>query len=552
MGNKSHTGAQLFAQCLVNQGVERIFGVPGAKIDALFDALIDTPIEVIVCRHEQNAAFMAASFGRLTGKPGVVLVTSGPGVSNLTTGLLTATTEGDPIVAIGGNVPRAMKYKASHQQADNVGLLREATKSAVEVPVVEAIPELVANAFRDAVAPRSGACSISVPQDILVETTKTPACEQPPIPQKGAASAESITKLSLAITQAERPVLLLGEESSAPQAAEAVRRLLQHHPIPVVSTYQAAGVVPRELVDCFVGRVGLFRNQPGDRLLAKSDCIVAVGFNPVEYDPEIWHVDNTVCLCDVNSRSCSVRSAYQPTLECVGDIAASLDAVKTTLPSSDGVKHKDIIASLRQGILSQYEEGKHYDGTPVHPLRFIYELRTALDDQALVISDVGSHYMWLARYFWSYEPRHLLFSNGQQTLGVALPWAMGAHFAYPDKRIVSVSGDGGFLFSAMELETAVRIQANFIHFVWCDGSYDMVKEQQHMKYDRDTAVQLGHVDIVRYAESFGATGLRLRDPSEIPALLEEYQGSGPVLVEVPIDYSDNPNLFKAMHEHLGN
>lgn len=552
MGNMSHTGAQLFAQCLVNQGVERIFGVPGAKIDALFDALIDTPIEVIVCRHEQNAAFMAASFGRLTGKPGVVLVTSGPGVSNLTTGLLTGTTEGDPIVAIGGNVPRSMKYKASHQQADNVGLLREATKSAVEVPVVEAIPELVANAFRDAVAPRSGACFISVPQDILLETTKTPPCEQPSIPKKGAASAESITKLSLSITQAERPVLLLGEESSAPEAASAVRRLLRHHPLPVVSTYQAAGVVPRDLVDCFVGRVGLFRNQPGDQLLAKADCIVAVGFNPVEYDPEIWHVDNRVVLCDVASRPCSVRSAYQPTLECVGDIAASLDAVTSTLPSSDGVQHRDSIASLQQGILSQYEEGQSYEGIPVHPLRFIYELRTALDDQAMVISDVGSHYMWLARYFWSYEPRHLLFSNGQQTLGVALPWAMGAHFAYPEKTIVSVSGDGGFLFSAMELETAVRIQANVIHFVWCDGSYDMVKEQQHMKYDRDTAVQLGHVDIVRYAESFGAAGLRLRDPAEIPLILKDFQGKGPVLVEVPIDYSDNPMLFKAMHEHLGN
>lgn len=552
MGNKSHTGAQLFAKCLVNQGVERIFGVPGAKIDALFDALIDTPIEVIVCRHEQNAAFMAASFGRLTGKPGVVLVTSGPGVSNLTTGLLTATTEGDPIVAIGGNVPRSMKYKASHQQADNVGLLREATKSAVEVPVVEAIPELIANAFRDATSARPGACFISIPQDVLLESTHIPACEHSPLPQKGAASVESVSKLAEALMTASRPVLLLGEESSAPEAAEAVRSLLRHHPIPVVSTYQAAGVVPRELVDCFVGRVGLFRNQPGDQLLAKADCIVAVGFNPVEYDPEIWHVDNSVVLCDVASRSCSVRSAYQPSLECVGDIAATLLAVKEALPESHTLKHHSELKKLQAGIVSQVEQGKQYEGLPVHPLRFIHELRTAVDDQAMVISDVGSHYMWLARYFWSYEPRHLLFSNGQQTLGVALPWAMGAYFAYPNKQIVSISGDGGFLFSAMELETAVRVQAHFIHFVWCDGSYDMVKEQQYMKYDRDTAVQLGHVDIVRYAEAFGATGLRLRDPAEIPTILKDYQGTGPVLVEVPIDYSDNPMLFQSIHEHLGN
>lgn len=548
----AQTGAQLFAQCLVNQGVERIFGIPGAKIDALFDALIDTPIEVIVCRHEQNAAFMAACYGRLTGKPGVVLVTSGPGVTNLVTGLLTANTEGDPVVAIGGNVPRAMKYKASHQQADNVALLEKATKYSAEVPVVDAIPEIVSNAFREACMPRAGAAFISIPQDILLEKTQANPLQKQAAPERGCASVESLKQLADHLNQAKRPVLLLGEVSSSFKNTAAVRRLLKHHSLPVVSTYQAAGVISRDLVENFVGRVGLFSNQPGDELLKDADCILTVGFNPAEYDPEIWHVDASIPVFHLDSRASNVRCAYSPQLECIGSIEKSLDQLMAFLPPLNTAKNAKNVSRLQKDILSHYEKGKEYTGLPIHPLRFIYELRTALDDEAIVISDVGSHYMWLARYFWSYEPRHLLFSNGQQTLGVALPWAIGASFADPQKQIISVSGDGGFLFSAMELETAVRVQANFIHFVWVDGHYDMVREQQKMKYKRDTAVAFGHVDLVAYAEAFGATGLRLEDPTEIAELIESHRSVGPVLVEVAIDYSDNETLFAAVQEQIGN
>jgi acetolactate synthase-1/2/3 large subunit len=548
----TQTGAQLFAQCLLNQGVERIFGIPGAKIDALFDALIDTPIEVIVCRHEQNAAFMAASYGRLTGKPGVVLVTSGPGVTNLVTGLLTANTEGDPVVAIGGNVPRAMKYKASHQQADNVALLAKATQFSAEVPVVEAIPEIIANAFRAATLPRSGAAFISVPQDVLFEQTDAPALEAISPPELGPAAADTLQALATALQQAERPVLLLGEASSAPPVAQAVRALLAHHALPVVSTYQAAGVISRDLVDNFAGRVGLFNNQPGDQLLHQADCIVTVGFNPAEYDPEVWHTDARIPIFHLDNQPCQIRGSYEPKLECVGGITKSLQALCDYLPAQATAKNAATVKELQQNILTQCEQGKNYQQMPVHPLRFIHELRTALDDEAIVISDIGSHYMWLARYFWSYEPRHLLFSNGQQTLGVALPWALGAHFANPQQQIISISGDGGFLFSAMELETAVRVGANFIHFVWVDGHYDMVREQQKMKYNRDAAVAFGQLDLVSFAKAFGAVGIRLQDPREISNLIETHRDSGPVLVEVPIDYSDNGELFAAVQEHIGN
>ena len=529
----------------------RLVGI-NKRIDALFDALLDTPIELIVCRHEQNAAFMAASFGRLTGKPGVVLVTSGPGVSNLCTGLLTANTEGDPVVAIGGNVPRALKYKASHQQADNVALLCAATQQSVEVPVVDAIPEMISNAFRRAQTPRKGAVFISVPQDILQEKTRAQAQSMVRLYEQNQASDAVLAELVQAIVSSKQPVLLLGEEASEPAVAAAIDQLLRHHALAVVSTFQAAGVVARDTVGCFVGRVGLFKNQPGDQLLQSADCIITVGFNPVEYDPETWFGQSSAQLIHVDYRPCQIRSCYSPTLECIGDLAKTISALKERLPAQVSPNNADHIHRLSSRILTEYHSGKERSGLPIHPLRFIYELREAIDDDALVISDIGSHYMWLARYFWSFKPRHLLFSNGQQTLGVALPWAIGAHFANPKQRIISISGDGGFLFSAMELETAGRVGANFIHFVWCDGHYDMVREQQRMKYAREAAVAFGPVDLVGFANAFGATGIRLQDPADIKSIVSDTSLVGPVLVEVPIDYRDNLALFQDLHNGVGN
>src|SRR3990167_3650688 len=271
--SKKKNGAILLVDCLVKHGVEYIFGIPGAKIDAVFDALLDAKnkIKLIVCRHEQNAAFMAAMYGRLTGKPGVVLVTSGPGVSNLATGLLTATTEGDPVVALGANVPRDMHLKRSHQSANNEALMAPVTKSSVEVQLPETIPEVITNAFRTATRPQCGATFISFPQDVLLATTSITA----PSPLSpilfGPAPVTLIKKTVDIITHAKQPLLFLGLQAATEANTKAIRDLLAHTPFAVISTYQAAGVVSRDLVDCFVGRVGLFMNQPGDELLKTAD-----------------------------------------------------------------------------------------------------------------------------------------------------------------------------------------------------------------------------------------------------------------------------------------
>ncbi len=537
-------GAQILVDCLVRHGVKYIFGIPGAKIDSVFDALVDSPIKLILCRHEQNAAFMASAYGRITGQPGVVLVTSGPGVGNLTTGLLTATTEGDPVIAIGGNVPRNMRLKESHQKIDNCKLMEAVTKSQKEIILPENIPEIVENAFRIATMPRAGAVFISAPQDVLTEKTIDIGYQPPPPIRWGSAPKETIAEAATLVNEARQPVLFLGQEASRPENTAAVRSLLQQKKMATIGTYQAAGVVSRELVECFVGRVGLFKNQPGDVLLDNADVVLTIGFNPVEYDPETWNAKRNKKIISIDYTPADIHIAYTPRLELLGDIGTNLLQLALLVKPRDDIHNIPLVHTLHDQLLKTIQGGATKSGTPIHPLRFLYDLRHAIGDDVTVISDIGTHYMWIARYFFCYNPHHLLFSNGQQTLGVALPWAIGANLARPGKQIISISGDGGFLFSANELETAVREKIHFVHFVWCDGSYDMVKQQELIKYHRTSGVDFGPVDIVQYAKSFGAMGLKINHSDEIVPVLKQALGAeGPVLVEVPIDYSDNKSLF---------
>ncbi len=548
----SRNGARLLVDCLERHGVDYVFGIPGAKVDAVFDALADGGPRLILCRHEQNAAFMAGAVGRLTGRPGVVLVTSGPGVSNLATGLATATTEGDPIVALGGAVPRSMRLKRTHQNMDNVSLLKAVTKSSVELVVPENIPEVIENAFRLAAQPRGGATFVSLPQDLLAAATDVACLRAVGPPPAGAPPPELVTAAAERLEGADLPVLLLGLEASRPRNAAAVRRLLEKTALATIGTYEASGVVSRELVDRFVGRVGLFRNQPGDRLLAAADVVLTVGFDPVEYDPAVWNAERSLDILHLDSNPADMDACYQPAVELVGDVAAGLDALADALAPRPTLRQPEIVRQLQAELERDLERGRTLSGSPIHRLRFIDDLRSVVDDEATIISDVGSHYMWMARHFDAYEPRHLLFSNGQQTLGVALPWAIATSLVRPGKPIVSLSGDGGFLFSAMELETAVREGCRFVHCVWRDGGYDMVASQQRKKYGREFGVRFGAIDLVGFAESFGATGLRVEEADElVPTLRQALEMGGPVLIDIPIDYSDNAGLFAAIDVHAG-
>lgn len=548
-------GADAIIDSLVNHDVKYVFGVPGAKIDRVFEKLEHPTNEkapqLIITRHEQNAAFMAQGIGRITGKPGVVLTTSGPGVSNLATGLVTATAEGDPVLAISGQVQRTDLLRLTHQSMDNVALLAPVTKYAAEVQEPENISEVIANAYQEAEAAKQGASFVSVPQDVTDSEVKTAPIAPMPAPVLGPASPVESTLLAQRIKTAKLPVLLLGMRASDPETTKSIRNLVEETHLPVVETFQGAGIIPRELEDDFFGRVGLFRNQPGDQLLKHADLVITVGYDPIEYEPRNWNNEGDANIIVIDSMRAEVDKNFQPERELVGDISQTLDFL---LPYMKGFKLPE---SSREYLDGLQEKLKLRDEPPAitenqvtfHPLSIIQALQDRVTDDMTVSVDVGSFYIWMARHFRSYNPRHLLFSNGMQTLGVALPWAISAALVRPNTQIVSVSGDGGFLFSSQDLETAVRLGLNIVHIIWNDGHYDMVKFQEELKYGKSAGVNFGSVDFVKYAESFGATGLRVEKAQDLEKVLDQaFATEGPVVVDIPVDYSDNKELGKQILE----
>jgi acetolactate synthase I/II/III large subunit len=550
----SKTGAQIVVESLERHGVTHVFGIPGAKIDKVFDTLKSSSIETVVCRHEQNAAFIAGGIGRLTGRAGVAIATSGPGVSNLTTGLATANSEGDPMVALGGSVPTSQSLKQIHQTLQAVSLLKPVTKFCAEAGSSESIGEVMANAFRAAESDRPGAAYVNLPKDIMEGEAKCEALDVRAKPEFGPGSRESLVDAAKIINGAQRPVLLLGLLASRPENADAVRALLRKTGLPVVGTFQAAGTVSADLFKSFAGRIGQLDNTPGDKLLATADVIITVGYNPVEYDPSIWNHPRSARIIHVDSTRADVDNFYFPAVEVLGDIAASLtglaEFVSPLVLAPDVERFLSTLASKRS---LRIEDADRYTENPIHPLRIVAELQKWLADDVTLCLDMGSFHLWIAHFLFSFRARQILISNGQQTLGVALPWGIASCLVRPSEKTLSISGDGGFLFSAMELETAVRLKLNLVHMVWIDGAYDMVAVQEQPKYKRTSGVDFGPVDVVKYAEAFGAAGFMVEAPDQIgPTLKKAFEIPGPVLIGIRVDYRDNHKLFEKVHEHLIN
>ncbi|NTJ54090.1 acetolactate synthase AlsS [Enterococcus faecium] len=544
MAEKMKQGSKSVVESLINHPVDYVFGIPGAKIDGVFNELEDQGPELIVTRHEQNAAFMAQAIGRITGEPGVVIATSGPGASNLATGLVTATAEGDPVLAIAGQVKRSDLLKLTHQSMDNAALFQPITKYSAEIQDPETISEVIANAYRMAKSSKKGASFISIPQDVVDAPVQGNVIKPLSDPKLGSASADDIRYLAERIREAKLPVLLVGMRGSSEKETLAIRQLVEKTALPVVETFQAAGVISRELEAHFFGRVGLFRNQPGDMLLKRSDLVIAIGYDPIEYEARNWNAEKDARIIVIDEAPAEIDPFMQPERELIGDISATLDLLTGSLePQQVSEDAKEYLASLQAKLTERDIVQSKGEAGILHPLEVINTLQSKVTDDMTVTVDVGSHYIWMARHFRSYEPRHLLFSNGMQTLGVALPWAISAALVRPNTQIVSVSGDGGFLFSAQDLETAVRKKLNIVHLIWNDGHYNMVEFQEKMKYQRASGVDFGPVDFVKYAEAFGAKGIRATSVEELEKALEEgFATEGPVIIDIPIDYRDNEKL----------
>jgi acetolactate synthase-1/2/3 large subunit len=542
----AQTGAQLVVRALEDRGVTHVFGVPGAKIDAVFNALIDSKIQTVVCRHEQNAAFIAGGIGRMTGKAGVAVATSGPGVSNLTTGLATANSEGDPVVALGGAVAVSEALKQIHQTMDAVSILKPVTKYSVTVGAPDQVNEVLANAFRAAEGGRPGAAYINLPWDVMAAPCSRAPLVSPAFAGPGPADTGAIKEAARLINAAANPVVLVGMLASRPDAAAALQSFLGRAHLAVVGTFQAAGAVGALLFDSFGGRVGQLANQPADRLLDSADLVITVGYDPVEYWPPEWNAGKTRTIIHIDVLRADLDNCYQPAVELTGDIAQTLASLGPQISRS---ATSALSAGMLEAIVAERGrldvEAAKRGGTPVHPMRLVQGLKDILSADTTLCLDMGSFHLWIARHLYSFRARQVLITNGQQTLGVALPWAIAASVVRPAEKILSISGDGGFLYSAMELETAVRLKSNLVHMVWIDGTYDMVAVQERLKYGRTSGVDFGPVDYIKYAEAFGATGMMIRTPEDIaPVMKRAFDTPGPVIVGVHVDYRENHLLFE--------
>ena len=543
-------GADVVIDSLRKHGINLVFGIPGAKIDRLFEGLDGQDSEgapkLIVTRHEQNAAFMAQAYGRLTGKTGVAITTSGPGVGNLATGIMTANAEGDPMLAIGGQVQRKDLHRATHQSTPSTEIMAPITQYSAEIQDPNNISEIMANAFEASQDAHKGAAFVSLPQDVDdAEVTEKPL----PIyetPKMGPADPNDLQKLVELIKNSKMPVILVGQRGADEEITTALRKLLSDYSLPVVETYQAAGVVSRDLEQqSYFGRIGLFRNQVGDQLLQQSDLVIAVGYDPIEYEPRNWNKEGNLRIVNLDTLPAQIDNHYTPIMQLVGNIAISLTELDKLLKGYEyPVAATEQLAKYKQELDQDKKIQVPASNDASHPLAVVHAIQENVTDDMHVALDVGSHYIWMARHFRCYQPRHLLISNGMQTLGVGLPWAMVAAMLYPEHKSVAVCGDGGFLFSGAELATAVQHHLNVVTIVWNDGGhYDMVRFQEEMKYSQAAGVKFGNVDIVKYAESFGATGLRVNKPADLTKVLSQaFNIDGPVVVDVPVDYSNNKEL----------
>src|SRR6267142_3122855 len=434
--------SELIARCLENEGVKYVFGVPGEEILDIVDSLADSSVRFIPTRHEQGAAFMADAYGRLTGRAGVCLATLGPGATNLATGVADANLDHAPLVAITGQAGRDRIHKESHQYVDIVELMRPLTKwnARAEMPVV--IPEVFRKAFKVAEAEKPGACHIEVPEDVAEEAAEGEplSTERPRRPSPDRQALQSAARL---IEGASFPLIFAGNGVIRGGASEELRELARSHGIPVAHTFMAKGSMPYD-DELSLLSAGLQARDYISCGFDKADVIIAVGYDPVEYAPKFWNPDRKKPIIHIDFTPAEVDSFYQPAVEVVADVREALELLNGLVK---GEKDPAPFLTLRRFILEQLEEGSTDDSFPLKPQRILRDLRAQMGREDILISDVGTHKLWIARTYPAYEPNTVLISNGFAAMGFALPAAVSAKLVYPERKVVAVSGDGGFLMN---------------------------------------------------------------------------------------------------------
>ncbi len=538
-------GAELFVKCLENEGVEYIFGIPGEENLDVMDALLDSDIRFVLTRLELGAAFMADVYGRLTGKAGVCLATLGPGATNLITGVADANMDRAPIVAIAGQAATTRLHKESHQVVDLVSMFRPISKYSTQILEPENIPEIVRKAFKVAEAEKPGCSFIDFPENIA--EMEAASGSAPLLVQQATASeppAAKVAQVAKLIAAARFPIIIAGNGIIRSKACDQLVRFAEKLNIPVATTFMAKGLLPAAH-PLFVGAVGLQARDHVSCGIERSDLILCVGYDMVEYHPHLWNADKDKHIVHIDASPAEVDECYILKAGIVGDISHSLEQISADLAP----KEENPATKLRDVILEEVASYATDTGFPVKPQKILSDLRAVLEPEDVVICDVGAHKMWLARMYQEECPNTCIISNGYAAMGIAVPGAVAGKLVYPDRTVVAVTGDAGFLMNSQEIETAMRIGTAIIILIWHDDAYGLIEWKQRNQFGRTSNIDFTNPDFVKYAESFGAKGYRISSAEELaPTLKQAIEDDTVVVIDCPVDYAENMKLTKKLGE----
>lgn len=532
--------AELLVKCLEEEGVEYIFGIPGEENLEVMNAISKSNIKFITTRHEQGAAFMADVYGRLTGKAGVCLSTLGPGATNLVTGVADAHSDGAPLIAITGQVGTERMHLTSHQFLDLCKMFEPITKKSKMIVRPDTVNEIVRIAFKYAESEKPGACHIDLPVNIAkmpLSNNEKPLKKK--IPPQEFASLETIEDAAAEIFKAENPVILAGSSAVRAHAEDALEEFATNLKIPVVVTMMSKGIVSCEN-KYHIGTIGIPQKDYVNKVIEHADLVIAIGYDIVEYAPMKWNGNGKLKIVHIDERAAHINKLYQPLVEVVGDISDSLNNIQKRVTRKDEPEYALKLKSKIKKELSKYDSDTSF---PMKPQKILSDVRKVMGRNDIVISDVGAHKMWIARHYECYKPNTCIISNGFATMGIGVPGAVAAKLINPDKKVLTITGDGGFMMNSQEIETALRIGTPFVTLIFNDNSYGLIKWKQIDQYGKDCYVNFTNPDFVKLSEGMRVKGYRVEKSEDlIPILEEAFKQEVPCIIDCPVDYSENVKL----------
>ncbi len=529
--------AELLVRCLENEKVEYIFGIPGEENIDVMDALLDSTIKFVTTHHEQGAAFMADVYGRLTGRAGVCMATLGPGATNLITGVADANMDRAPVVAIAGQGATTRLHKESHQILDLVSMFQPITKYSTQILDPAIVPEIVRKAFKVAQTEKPGATFIDFPENIAeMQVDKAPIKVQTSYTSQ--APERKIGEAARLIGEAKAPMILAGNGVIRQGAADALVSFAQALRIPVANTFMAKGVMPftNELS---LGTIGLKARDLPWFAFEKADVVICIGYDMVEYHPDMWNPDGDKTIVHIDALPAEVDEHYIVAVGVLGDIASSLRALALHAKPQREAPFR----AVRKAVEADRAQYANDTGFPVKPQKIVWDLREVLGPDDIAISDVGAHKMWMSRMYRAERPNTCIISNGFAAMGIAVPGAIAAKLAYPDRKVVAVTGDAGFMMNSQEIETALRLKTPMVVLIWNDSEYGLITWHQLRHFGRPSHIGFKNPDFVKYAESFGAKGYRVERAEDLlPTLRTALAEDTVVIIDCPVDYSENMKL----------